>query len=274
MDKGWVTPSEQPTARAPLPGVSPGTGSAPQAGLVKYTTSHTRGSEDVAIDVAEARIKRMRKGTLTAGRLIQEDLQRSGFRFKAAMLTVTYAKADTWKADHMSKLTNHMRTFLARRGHKLRGVWVAELQKRGAVHYHFVVWLPKGITFPKPDKQGWWPHGMTNWQWARKAVGYLVKYASKMEKEHRFPKGCRISGASGLDRSQRMERRWWRMPRYIREHWPNWCSDITRADGGGFLSRLTGEWMPALYSYVSRSSGIVTIRRLESPEWDRVLAGR
>jgi hypothetical protein len=219
-------------------------------------------------------VQGMRRSVLTAARLIQEGLQDSGFRFKAAMLTVTYAGVDSWRPDHIAKLTNHMRMYLARRGHKLRGVWVAELQQRGAVHYHFVVWLPKGITFPKPDKQGWWPHGMTQWQWARRAVGYLVKYASKVESKHRFPKGCRISAACGLNSEQRMERRWWRMPRCVRLKWPQWRDDLIRFSGGGFVSRLTGEYMPALFRFVESAGGWVTLQRLDSPEWNHFFAGQ
>jgi len=33
---------------------------------------------------------------------------------------------------------------------------------------------------PKPDKQGWWPHGMPKIESCRKqSVGYLIKYATK-----------------------------------------------------------------------------------------------
>ena len=246
-----------------------GTPRAAAPGLVSYTTSQTDPSEIFHVDVWEARVKRMRQSVLTSARLIQEGLQHSGHRFKAAMLTVTYASVNAWRPDHISNLTNHMRMYLTRRGHRLCGVWVAELQQRGAVHYHFVVWLPKGITFPKPDKQGWWPHGMTQWQWARRAVGYLVKYTSKVVSKHRFPKGCRISAACGLNSAQRMERRWWRMPQCVRSKWPDWHDDVRRCPGGGFLSRQNGEYMPPLFRFIESSGGWVTLQRLNAPDWTR-----
>lgn len=236
-------------------------------GLVSSGTSHTLPSEPIIIDGAESRVKGMRKSVLTAARLIEDGLRVGGFRYKAAMLTLTYADILAWRPDHISKLTNHMRMYLKRRGHVLRGVWVAELQQRGAVHYHFVTWLPKGITFPKPDKQGWWPHGMTQWQWARRAVGYLVKYASKVETKHRFPRGCRISGACGLNRVQRTERRWWRLPVFVRRKWPDWHDDVIRAKGGGFVSRATGETMPPLYSFLGVSTGKIWLVMRDAPEW-------
>ena len=58
-------------------------------------------------------------------------------------------------------------------------VWVLELTKRGRPHYHVLFWLPRGISMPKADKQGWWRHGMTNTVPARSPVGYLCKYTSK-----------------------------------------------------------------------------------------------
>ena len=239
-------------------------------GLVISGTSHTQAHEPIVISGSEARVKGMRKAVLTAGRLSQDDVQRrpGGFQYKGAMLTVTYSDIDGGRPDHIAKLTNHMRTYLARRGHKLLGVWVAELQQRGAVHYHFVVWLPKGVTLPMPDKQGWWPHGMTQWQWARRAVGYLVKYASKVDSKHKLPKGCRISGACGLNRAQRTERRWWRMPRYVRQRWPDWGDDVVRAKGGGFVAHATGEYMPPLFAFAGMVQGCITLYRLDSPEWE------
>jgi hypothetical protein len=37
---------------------------------------------------------------------------------------------------HVSELIKRTRQWLERRGHSLHCVWVAELQKRGALHYH------------------------------------------------------------------------------------------------------------------------------------------
>jgi Protein of unknown function (DUF3296). len=42
---------------------------------------------------------------------------------------------------------------MERRGHKLPYVWVAELQKRGALHYHVLLWLPRGLTLPNPTSK-------------------------------------------------------------------------------------------------------------------------
>ena len=245
--------------------------SAAASGLVSFTTSSTQEPEVITINTAESRIKKMRQSVLTSARLIDEGLKEGGFRFRAAMLTLTYADCDAWKPDHISSLTQHLRMYLHRRGHKLRGVRVAELQQRGAVHYHIIVWLPRGITMPKPDKQGWWPHGMTQWKWARRAVGYIIKYASKVASKDQYPRGCRISGAFGLSKAQRIQKRWWRMPAYVRAKWVNWEDDVIRMKGGGFLSRRTGEVMPSLFALRSFSNQQVTFSVINFSAWSAIL---
>lgn len=122
----------------------------------------------------------------------------------------------------------------------MRYLWVAELQQRGAVHYHAVVWLPKGVRLPKPDKRGWWRHGSSNIQGVkRSAVGYLMKYVSKGGLGQ-FPRGCRLCGSGGLDAPASAEFHYWRLPRYMRE-----VMEIGqragRVPGGGWMCRETGE---------------------------------
>ena len=77
------------------------------------------------------------------------------------MLTLTYREVGAWHPRHISELLQRVRVWLRRRGERLRYVWVGELQQRGALHYHVLCWLPRGLTLPKPDKQGWWTHGST-----------------------------------------------------------------------------------------------------------------
>lgn len=219
----------------------------PAPGLVNTQTSPTLPDGCIQIDSRLSRLRGMKHAVVTAGRLIQEGVVRGGFRYRAAMLTFTYACVEDWQPLHISQALEAIREYMRRRGHSMLGVWVAELQERGAVHYHIVLWLPLRFKLPLADKRGWWRHGMTCSEWARNAVGYLVKYASKGTGAHQFPRGCRIHGAMGLNKVQRMERRWWRMPKYIRERWTDWNLDVRRHVGGGFLSRVTGEWSPSKY---------------------------
>jgi hypothetical protein len=188
----------------------------------------------------------MRRATLNAGDRITEGLQEGGFRYRAAMITPTYRDIDAWSGRHVSTLLRSIRRYLLARGHKLRYVWVSELQARGAVHYHLVVWLPKGVTLPKPDKAGWWPHGSTRIEWARKPVGYLTKYATKGgDGETEFPKGLRLHGRGGLDELQRRVVSWWCLPRYVRDAFPIIGWRVVRAPGGGWLNQDTGGYCEA-----------------------------
>lgn len=197
----------------------------------------------------------MRRATHKGADLLTNALQVGGFRFKPAMLTLTYRDDTEWSPRHMSELLKRMRHWLARRGHRLRVCWVAELTVRGRVHYHACIWIPKGIKFPKPDEQGWWPHGMTRIEWANRPISYMVKYTSKGEDQFLldengrwrrsvFPKGCRIHGRGGLEVAERRIVSWWCLPRYVREHFTEEGCRVIRADGGGWVDKDTGEWIP------------------------------
>ena len=110
--------------------------------------------------------------------------------------------------------------------------------------------MPRGLTLPKPDKRGWWPYGSTRIEWTRNAVGYIAKYASK-EVVGKLPKGSRICGTGGLSKSSRLQKSWWLCPSYIRKLWPEPEMKPRRAIGGGWLSKLTGEWIPSQYAILS-----------------------
>jgi hypothetical protein len=149
-------------------------------------------------DAHKKRLNRMRLVVKGAAWGIQDALTSTGFRFRAALGTVTYdPKKSEYSPNHIRDLMRHYRRWFKRRKEPFRCVWVAELHKDCRVHYHFVFWARKGLTPPKPDKQGWWPHGSSNVKWARKPVGYIVKYASKGDAKDQFPKGARIYGISG-----------------------------------------------------------------------------
>lgn len=264
------TPSERhqtPQADGGAPGLlalgadAPSQAAGASAGLVESVTSHTWNPLDPEFQ-RKRRLSRMRRAVLNGGDVITEGLQRRGFRYRAAMVTLTYRPGVEWSGHHVSSVLNHYRNWLRRRRHPLMYVWVAELQKRGAVHYHLVLWLPKGLTPPKPDAQGWWRHGMTRVEWARRPIGYLCKYTSKGEDVSTFPKGLRLHGRGGLSPPQRRVVSWWLLPRYVRDHFkssgPTYTSGkggssarlssfpeafITRALGGGWINKATGEWL-------------------------------
>lgn len=188
----------------------------------------------------------MRKGIVTAAELLKDAYPGR----KAAMLTLTYADADAWRPGHIKELLRHVRQYLHRRGHGFPYVWVAELQKRGAIHYHICFWLPRGVKLPKPDQRGWWLHGSSRIEWARKPVGYMVKYASKGCDGLRLPDSARMHGCGGLDRDKRNTRAYRMAPAWVRECFEE-DDQPRRAVGGGWFSKIRGDWLPSpwLVSY-------------------------
>lgn len=222
-------------------------------GLVPTKTSHTHPGV-ITVDRRASRLRRMKRSVITRARCMTEGCQRGGHRFRVGFITLTYRDVVAWAPGHFAAFSKRVRSYLERLGHVYRYVFVAELQQRGAVHYHVCVWLPKGLTLPKPDKRGWWPHGSTRIEWARSPVGYLAKYASKGDAAAQLPPGLRLTGAGGLDQTGRVEAAWWLTPAYVREAFPEPSHRPARAHGGGWLSRLTGELIPSPWALLQRSA--------------------
>ena len=180
-------------------------------GLSPLETNDTRTFPRTPQKTRIARMARVVRGAASA---VQDHMTRKKCRFKAAFITLTYRPGESWEPLDISKTMKCYRAWLKRRGHDLHAVWVAELQKRGAVHYHIVMWLPKGITPPFPDKQGWWTKGDTQAVWAKKPVSYITKYATKgTPGDMQFPKGCRLYGCYGIP----IPLAWFRAPTWLRE---------------------------------------------------------
>jgi hypothetical protein len=122
---------------------------------------------------------------------------------------------------------------------------------------------------PMWDKRGWWPHGLTKMQWARRPVGYLAKcaqYAAKAPQESSpefHTKSARWWGIGGIvaatrsalrlalapgwvqrlaaaldvdDRVKRIQYGWWRIgPWEFRSPW-----ELLSFDPAGALIRWRG----------------------------------
>ena len=221
-------------------------------GLVPSSTSNRK--DELTIDRFESRYRRLRKNVITSARLLRDSLLIGGFRYFLAMLTLTYAPGIEWSPKHIPELQKKIRAWLRYRGHRYAFVWVCELQERGAPHYHLLIWVPWGLRLPRPDQFGWWPHGSTRIEKVEKPIGYLIKYLSKgQDSIHRFIKGQRTHGSGGLTPAAKMERRWWLAPSYVRQRWPDFHDDVHPAEGGGWISRQTGEWIASPWEFVSWS---------------------
>jgi len=189
----------------------------------------------ITLDPVARRLSKLRMnvGFAARGHAVSERGHRGE---RCVMVTLTYAGTnEDWSPRHISDYLSRCRKYLKTAGFTFRYVWVAELQKRGVIHYHVALWLPPSIRLPKPDKSGWWPHGMSNVVVARSAPAYLLKYLSKDTSKTfgDYPKHARIYGAGGLDYSIRRCRRWLNLPKFVQGR-----SDVNdqwkRRVGGGW----------------------------------------
>lgn len=222
--------------------------------------------DDLVLDAERVRLNRARNKVMAQAGMIQGRLSASRRRWRVAFLTLTYRDEDEFDASQISLFIKRVRQWSKRRGFDLPYIWVLERGETNArLHYHVVVWLPSGVSMPKPDKQGWWVWGMTRIEWARSkaaAVGYLAKYAAKCSRAD-FPSGARIHGAGGLTALERCKLAWGSAPAWVRDHWPSWESVPRPAKGGGWVSRVTGEWLPSPWQFVGMALGGPVIRRVE-----------
>lgn len=232
------------------------------SGLVHSVTSDPDSYIAVTEELnAKRRLRCMKHGTITAARLHDQETASSGFRYRAATITLTYADVDGWSPRHLSEFLHCVRQFLKRRGDPLRYTWVMELQRRGAPHYHLLIWLRSGKKIPKPDSVGWWKHGLSEIRWARNAVGYIAKYASKGGTyEHSIPRGARIHGTGGLLPAGATERRWWLFPRWVRDRF-DITRNLRRCPGGGVYCLDSGEWAPSPWVVCKINGAICIIDR-------------
>jgi len=184
------------------------------AGLVYSQTSDTPcpPPERIQVIPSLSRLKKLHHSVLTAARLHVQ----SKPSWRVVMITPTYAPGEYWCSKDITRLVKCIRQWLARRSIEMRYVWVMEYTKRGAPHYHMLVWLPLGITLPYPDKRGWWTKGWTNQEWAKNAVGYIAKYASKGSALVQYVRGARHHGNGGMDGEALLEQRWWKLPGWMR----------------------------------------------------------
>ena len=82
--------------------------------------------------------------------------------YRPLFVTLTYAKNSKGSAGDVSRFLNRLQMWMRRRGYPPAFYeWVAELQERGALHYHAMIWVPRRVFLPKFDLCGWWPHGAT-----------------------------------------------------------------------------------------------------------------
>jgi len=224
--------------------------------------SFQRVGERVQIDAHAKRCKRMRGHVEHSMRLAETQLARfGGFRWKRLFLTLTYANVDGWSARDIARYLNTAREWARQRKFKLRYTWVAEVQKRGAIHYHVCLWIPRRFRIPTSDKARWWTHGRTHLDVVKSGpsglMAYLGKYMSKIgpSESCALPVGARMHGSGGLDREQRREIRYRLAPFWVRDALGTYA-DIRRTVGG-WMDRVTGLFIASPWRVEIDRAGLV-----------------
>ena len=223
-------------------------------------------------NVARRRVKRLKRGVWLGGKL--HGLAENGHRPPVChFVTLTYVGTDDWRADHISAATEQYRRHCAALGVACRYLWVAELQKRGAVHYHLLCWLPNGIRMPYWDRAHkrpsgriagpFWSHGMSNTQVSKSGVGYLMKYLSKLGDLTVFPPHLRLHGCGGLTLQARQVRAWHNLPEWAKNE--HGVGDLRR-QGSRLIVVETGEILEPMYSVRHVPGAIILTLLRDLPE--------
>lgn len=234
-------------------------------GLVPSSTSDTRpayslllASPDhkrltIELDRNAIRAKRLKKAVITGARLHDQEAKEGGNRGAWYMLTLTYGPGRSASPRDVSELLKRIRghfnrtvrSRVGRHSEVFRYLWVLELTQSLRPHYHLLMWVPRGFYVPHVDRRGWWPHGLTKFEKARNAVGYLAKYASKFcgAAADALPKGFRTHAVGGLGDESRREMRWWKSPEEARQFLGP-LADIRKVLGG-YADKLTGLFWPS-----------------------------
>lgn len=238
-------------------------------GLVSYSTSPTDNKTDDGtrlIDTAKSRIAKMQRAVMKGTQLHGEYQSAYYGKQQAIMATLTYRKSVEPAAKHISKCMDAVNKWFARKyGYlpkivrpQLRYTWVAELTRKGKLHYHVLFFLPPGRKLPMFDRSGFWKHGMTKLEFARHASAYMAKYASKGGNGKKLPKGFRMHGSGGFTKDERAERRYHLAPAWVRllfsrDMKPKPCH------GGGWFSPVTGEFQSSPFFLLSAKAGRVRV---------------
>lgn len=250
--------------------------------LAELDTSKTKAAglrEEVEIDPLLSRVRRLGKAVRNSAHALDSAAHLSGgFLWRRLFVTLTYRNVDDWKPGHVREFSRYVRDWFRRKaGVPMRMVWVLELQKRGAVHYHCMLWIPARCRFPNPAAAGWWKHGFSHVAAPKggiqRPVSYMAKYASKVTSDQasRVPKGARMHGAAGLDVEGKRWVRYWRAPLFARDALGG-AADIRKVTGG-YADKLTGEFIASPWKVSITPGGRVIAWRLVPHQTEGVTNG-
>lgn len=194
----------------------------------------------VEVNPEYLRVRRLQKRVKAWCDRLKPGLDRVGIDTRLVMITLTYREGEEWKPGDIREFMRFGRHFMGNR--LMAYAWVAELQKRGAVHYHVIMLVKAHTNIPVPDKSGWWTKGMSRIESAKTPYYLLTYTGKKYQKIGSYPKGIRIFAVwispAILDGVAKWFFRLSSYPRWlVEEIWKdgNFMGDIKRVPGGGWM---------------------------------------
>jgi hypothetical protein len=146
-----------------------------------------RTMQTFVVDTVKARYDRMRRRICAWADVVNG----SGMGGEMVMVGLTYRPGKCYSPNDIRSFMLAMRKKL---GDKLWAyAWVSELQERGALHYHVLLYVAPGTRVPYPDKSRMWLLGSSKVDRNVKSVYYIVSYTKKGgQKDYSlFPEGAR-----------------------------------------------------------------------------------
>jgi hypothetical protein len=125
-----------------------------------------------------------------------EGIVRDAIRFDSARaykIGLNYRPGERWKPNHITEYIGNLADYLGSEN-LVAYAWVAEMQKRGAVHYHAQIITPGNCRKIRlPDKSGDWKYGGSERdEIFYLDIGYLTSdYMRKKEQKSNYPRGIR-----------------------------------------------------------------------------------
>lgn len=201
----------------------------------------------VEIDPRRTRLRHSKRELVAWAKV----LDRLTVPYRLVMLTLTYREGAEWGSNDIRAFMRSVKSVLG--DDLLTYAWIAELQVRGAVHYHVMLAVKPGTDVPAPDKSGMWIHGLSrreSWH----SLRYLIEYAGKLEQkglgEWYYPKGCRVVGLSWAQASSwgaRLIRKLASLPEWV----GGLCGCSAEVIGA---QRVVGGWLVGSVRYRSQWS--------------------
>lgn len=262
------TSSSPAASAARLAALRDPTSQADQGDKPRYKITLTNGSEVICIDAHEARLSRCQRrvhawatALPNAPRVVRRANRKLKIGPRMVMLTLTYSDIDAWEKNQIRDFMVELREEI---GKGLYGYsWVLEMQKRGAPHYHVLLYVKRGTKIPKPDEK-MWKYGMSRIETVNTPF-YICKYTSKKSQKvyqkEGFPPGARMFAVkiyqSDVPEEELFIFKISAVPAWLRPHLLEVKAQTSeevkyrRYKGGGWLIVNTGEVICSTWKVIS-----------------------